>query len=67
MPEDVTLLVDEFHEFFFETNIQLNEKKIISHINKMLNTMKIVGVSATYRGENGLDKITSILRDICFI
>ena len=67
MPEDVTLLIDEFHEFFFETNIQLNGKKIISHINKMFTATKTIGVSATYRGDNGLDKIISILGDISFI
>ena len=34
---------------------------IVSHIQKLLTAEKVIGVSATYRGNNGLDKIVSVL------
>ena len=39
----------------------------MSHIEKLLLAKRVIGVSATYRGENGIDKITSILNDSCLI
>lgn len=63
MSTDTILLVDEFHEFFFQNNIQIHEGKIISHINKLMIAKRVIGLSATFRGDNGLDKITSILTD----
>lgn len=39
----------------------VNDNRIVSHVYNLLNAEKVIGVSATYRGNNGIDKITSIL------
>jgi hypothetical protein len=41
--------------------------KVVSVISKLLSAVKVIGVSATYRGDNGIDKITSILKDSALI
>ena len=61
IPDDTILLVDEFHELFFDQQIQLVNGKMVSVISKLLSATKVIGVSATYRGNVGIDKIISIL------
>ena len=45
----------------------MHENKIVSHIEKLLLAKSVIGVSATYRGNNGLDKIISVLCNSYFI
>ena len=45
----------------------MHENKIVSHIEKLLLAKSVIGVSATYRGDNGLDKIISVIRNSYFI
>lgn len=61
VPSDTILLIDEFHELFFNQQVQLVNGKVISVISKLLSAVKVIGVSATYRGDAGIKKITSIL------
>lgn len=61
VPADTILLVDEFHELFFDQWVQLIDGKVISVLSKLLSAERVIGVSATYRGENGADKINSLL------
>ena len=67
VPTDTILLVDEFHEFFFDQQVQLVNGKVLSVISKLLSAAKVIGVSATYRGDAGIKKITSILKDCVFV
>ncbi len=67
VPADTILLVDEFHELFFDQQVKLVDGKIVSVISKLLNAFQVIGVSATYRGDAGIDKITSILDDSLYI
>ena len=67
VPPNTIILVDEFHELFFEQQIQLHNNKLVSHIQKLLSAEKVIGVSATYRGNNGIDKIANILKDSQYV
>lgn len=67
VPADTVILVDEFHELFFGQQVQAGNGKVLSVISKLLSAARLVGVSATYRGDAGLDKITSILQNSVFI
>ena len=67
VPADTILLVDEFHELFFDQWAQLVNGKVISVVSKLLSAAQVIGVSATYRGNAGIQKITSILKDSVFI
>jgi hypothetical protein len=53
--------VDEFHELFFNQPAGVNNGKLISTILKLKVVDKLIGVSATFRGEAGIDKINAIL------
>ena len=57
VPPNTILLVDEFHELFFDQKIEICNGKIVSHIEKLLSAEKVIGFSATYRGNNGIDNI----------
>lgn len=61
MPADTVLLVDEFHELFFDQAAEIVKGKLISVILKLKAAAQLVGVSATFRGEAGVDKINAIL------
>ena len=41
----------------------MHDNRLVSHIQKLLSAEKVIGVSATFRGNNGLDKIVNILKD----
>ena len=61
MPTDTIVLVDEFHETFFNQPAALVNGKIVSVILKLKAAAQLIGVSATYRGEAGIDKINTIM------
>jgi len=61
MPPDTVLLVDEFHELFFDQPATVANGKLISVVLKLKAAVKLIGVSATYRGDAGIKKIGIIL------
>ena len=61
MPHDTILLVDEFHELFFNQQAAVVNGKLSSVILKLKAATRLVGVSATYRGNTGVKKINTIL------
>jgi hypothetical protein len=61
MPPDTVLFVDEFHELFFNQPVLVVNKKLVSVILKLKAAAQVIGMSATYRGEAGVDKINAIL------
>lgn len=67
IPNGTILLIDEFHELFFDQQVQLMNGSVVSVISKLLSAERVIGVSATYRGDAGVKKVTSILQDSIFI
>jgi hypothetical protein len=67
VPADTIILGDEFHELFFDQQVTLVNNKVVSIISKLIAAVKVIGVSATYRGYAGIEKITSILHNSVFI
>lgn len=61
MPSNTVLFVDEFHELFFDQTAEIVKGKLISVILKLKAAAQLIGVSATYRGEAGVDKINTIM------
>lgn len=61
------LLVDEFHEIFFNQRLQVIGGKLISVVQHFAIAHKVIGVSATFRGEIGLKKINQMIADSAFI
>ena len=61
MPADTIILIDEFHELFFNQLAVVVNGKFVSVVLKLKAAAKVIGVSATFRGEAGVDKITTIL------
>jgi hypothetical protein len=66
VPAGTILLVDEFHELFFNQKVNVADGKLISVIIKLKTAQKVIGMSATYRGNAGIKKISTIL-DASFI
>lgn len=67
MPAGTILLVDEFHELFFNQLVDVVNGHFISVIQRLMAAHKVIGVSATFREEAGIKKITNILFDSLFI
>ena len=61
MPANTILLVDEFHELFFNQLAAITNGKLISTILKLKAAIKVIGVSATFRGDAGVSKINTIM------
>ena len=61
MPADTIILVDEFHELFFNQSAVVANGKLVSVVLKLKAASKVIGVSATFRGEAGVDKISTIV------
>lgn len=55
------MFVDEFHELFFNQQAVLVNGKIVSVITKLKAATRLIGVSATYRGDVGIKKINNIM------
>ena len=67
VPADTMLLVDEFHELFFNQPVNVVNGRLVSVIQRLMTAYKVIGVSATFREEAGMKKITNILVDSLFI
>jgi hypothetical protein len=61
MPADTVVLADEFHELFFNQPVQVVNGKLVSTIFKLRNAAGLIGVSATFRGDAGIKKISTIM------
>ena len=62
MPAGAVLLVDEFHEIFFNQKAGIANGKIISGVFKLMEAERIIGLSATFRGEAGIKNITNTMK-----
>jgi len=67
VPLATIVLVDEFHELFFNTPLAVVNGKLISVVQQLTLAEKIIGVSATFRGDAGVKKIKNILSDTLFL
>lgn len=61
------VLIDEFHELFFNYPLRMIEGKLISVVQLLMSASKVVGVSATFRSDAGVKKIKTILPDTLLI
>lgn len=61
MPPNTVLLVDEFHELFFSQPVEVANGKLVSVILNLKAATQLIGMSATYRGDVGIDKINTIM------
>lgn len=61
------VLIDEFHELFFNYSLSVVNKRLISVIQQLKISEKVIGVSATFREDAGIKKIKTILVDSLFI
>jgi hypothetical protein len=59
---DTTLSVDEVDALFFNDKPQLKGTKFISAI-LLLNKYKVIGMTATFRGDQGRNKILEFIED----
>ena len=66
IPIDTIMFIDEIHSFFFSDAPVVNGNRFLSAI-LLLNKYKIVGMTATFRGERGLNMIKSLLKDTAVI
>lgn len=62
IPATAVLFVDEIDSFFFSDKPLIFEGKIISTI-LLLNKHKVVGMTATFRGDQGQAKLSNFLND----
>jgi hypothetical protein len=67
LSQDTILLVDEFHELFFNKEARVVGGRLISVVAKLQVACKLIGVSATFRGSGGKKKITTIFPGAVFI
>lgn len=67
MSSETIVLVDEFHELFFNTPLSVANGKLISVVQQLTLAEKVIGVSATFRGDAGVKKIKNILLDTLFL
>jgi hypothetical protein len=61
MPANTVVLADEFHELFFNQPVQVVNGALVSTILKLKNAARLIGVSATFRGDAGIKKISTIM------
>jgi hypothetical protein len=61
-PASTVLLIDEIDSFFFSDKVELVQGIITSAI-LLLNKYKLIGMTATFRGEQGQAKLAAFLRD----
>jgi superfamily II DNA or RNA helicase len=55
-------LVDEIDSFFFADKVELVNGRLLSAI-LILNKHKIIGMTATFRGDQGQAKLSAFLKD----
>jgi len=62
IPASTILFIDEIDSFFFADEPKIIEGKFISAI-LLLNKHKVIGMTATFRGDQGQAKLSAFLRD----
>ena len=62
IPATTVLLVDEIDSFFFADKVELVNGRLLSAI-LILNKHKIIGMTATFRGDQGQAKLSAFLKD----
>jgi MoxR-like ATPase len=60
IPSGTIVFIDEIDSIFFSDTPIINEKRFISAI-LLMNKYKIIGMTATFRGERGLNKMKALL------
>jgi hypothetical protein len=60
-------LIDEFHEIFFNYPLTVANGRLISAVSQLKSAERVIGVSATFRGDAGIKKIKTILSDSNFL
>ena len=63
IPTDTVLLVDEIDSLFFADKPLLSEQGILLSAIILLNKHKLIGMTATFRGDQGQAKLSALLRD----
>ena len=61
------VLVDEFHEMFFNYPLAIANRRLVSVLSQLTVAERVIGVSATFRGDAGIKKIKTILLDSIFL
>ncbi len=62
IPLDAIVFVDEIDALFFSDKPQLKGTKFVSAI-LLLNKYKVIGMTATFRGDQGRNKILQLTED----
>lgn len=63
LPSDLVLLVDEIDSFFFNDEPHLQGSRLVSSL-LLLNKHRVMGTTATFRGEKGTRKLLTLLKDV---
>lgn len=66
IPIDTILFIDEIDSLFFSDVPLISGTKFISSI-LLMNKYTIVGMTATFRGERGLNMIKTLLKDTAIL
>jgi superfamily II DNA or RNA helicase len=66
IPIDTIVFIDEIDSLFFSDTPIVNRTRFLSAI-LLMNKYKIIGMTATFRGERGLNKIKALLEDTAVI
>ncbi len=62
IPATTVLLVDEIDSLFFADKAELVQGKLLSSV-LLLNKHKVIGMTATFRGDQGRAKLSTFLKD----
>jgi hypothetical protein len=62
IPATTVLLIDEIDSLFFADRVQLAQGNLLSGI-LLLNKYKVIGMTATFRGTHGMNKMLAFLKD----
>jgi hypothetical protein len=62
VPFDTVALVDEVDSLFFADAPVMSGARLLSAI-ILLNKYRVIGMTATFRGQKGMDKLTALLKD----
>lgn len=66
IPIGTTIFIDEIDSLFFSDVPVISGTKLLSSI-LLMNKYKIIGMTATFRGERGLNMIKALLKDTAVI
>jgi hypothetical protein len=62
IPTTTVLLIDEIDSLFFAGEVELAQGKLLSGV-LLLNKHKVIGMTATFRGIHGMNKMLAFLKD----